>query len=344
VAPTKETKGAASSRSPRVESVLNSHLPHGADRWRFVEVYPVAEIGRDVKAQSRLSLDLDKRYVTELAEKVRSGVVLDPIVLWETETNGDLCIEGNHRVAAYGKRGIPTTPAYLVKIASVEEARYLSAVFNAAHGKRLDPDALRQAVIAAGKMTPEPTMAQLAKDYGVSASQIGKIRAEADVRHRFEALGVAGSASVSQGVALPLAKIALDEPLRQATQLVLDAGMSATDTRHLVGEVIKASSEAGQLDAIRRARIERAEDIATVASGRKASGAPVSDLRRAIAMIEKAAELTPDPAAWVTADDTLVHPLGTRVDAVATFLMEVAEQYRVAAAASTAADEGESAA
>ena len=328
MAASKTPRGSASSKSPRVESVLNSHLPHGEERWRFAEVYKIEDIGRDAEAQSRIGLDLDKRYVTELAEKIKAGVVLDPVVLWETPSNGDLCVEGNHRVAAYAKLGHPTVPAYLVQLDSVDEARYISAVFNASHGKRLDADALKAAVLAATRLRPEPTAAQLAKDYGVSASQVGKIKSEHDVRTRLDRLGVPGSATVTQGLVLPLARINLDEPLRQATELVIDAGMSATDTRALVSDVTAASSEAAMLDVIRKARAEMAEAISTVSSGRKASGSPLTDLRRAVGALEKVIEAFPDPTAWLPADDAVLLPWADRIVKVAAHLVEVAKAYR----------------
>lgn len=318
---------ATDSRDPKVEEILKTHLQGGESEFTYSEVFPLVEVQRNPDSQSRLGT-VDKRHVTELAEKLKAGVSLPPVVLWETADDGCVLVDGNHRVAAHIKRGSINIPAYVVKLrGGLNEAVYLSAVFNGANGLRLSTDELRRAVIAAGDINPEPSNARLAADYGVSPSQIGRIRAEFATGKRLEALSVAGTDSLTQGHLLPLAKITLNEPLKQAAALVIDAQMSATDTRELVKDLTAAGSESAQIERIGHERSQRAEDITAVAAGRKSNGSPTVDLRRMIGQFEKLLDTFPEPLQWVTRDPMTVALWAPRVTRVAEFLDELQAAY-----------------
>src|SRR4029077_999064 len=150
-----------------------------------------------------------------------------PIVLWETDDNGCVIIEGNHRVATYLQLGIGICPAYLVKLANQSTSVYLSAVFNGENGKQLSPEELKRAVLSAQKMVPPPSNNKLARDYGISPAQIGRIVSEDITRRRLAEL-VSGSDNLTQGQVSPLSKISLSEPFRQMANLIVDSQMSPT--------------------------------------------------------------------------------------------------------------------
>jgi len=327
------THGATSSRDDKTEQILTTHLIGGEDSFTFTELFPVSEIERNQDSQSRLGMT-DKRYVNEMVVMMNAGVPFAPVVLWETPDNGCIMVDGNHRIAAYIKRGQTTIPAYLVKLpGGMNESVYLSAVFNGTNGVRLSSDELRRAVIAAGRLDPEPSNAQLAKDYGVSAAQVGRIRTELATRERLDTLAVGGVTDLTQGHLLPLARISLNDPLKQAAALVLDAKMSPVDTKALVRDLTEAGSESAQIDRIIHERHQRSSDIEAVAAGRKSTGSPTVDLRRMIGHFEKLLDTFPNVQQWVSTDPAVVQVWGPRVTRVAEFMDELQAAYGQAAGA-----------
>lgn len=317
-----------SNRSLNVEKILANHLPGGESAFRYVEAYPIADIERNPDSQSRLGT-VDRSYVAKLAISMGAGTSFAPVVLWETDDNGCALVDGNHRTAAHIKRGIAATPAYLVKLSGANEALWLSAVFNGANGQRLTTEELRRAILAAGQIKPEPTNASLAQDYGVSASQVGRIRTEHATKQRLDQLSIPGSNMLTQGQIMPLAKITLDEPFRKAAALLIDAQVAPTEARALVKDITEAGSEQAQLARIAHARVERDEDIKAVTAGRKSAGSPVADLRRAVGMIEKLIEQFPNAEQWVSVNSIV--SWSPRIEKVAEHLDAVRVEYYKAA-------------
>jgi ParB-like chromosome segregation protein Spo0J len=320
------TRTSESGRDSNVEKILLEHLPNGEESFRYVERFPLSEIERNPESQSRLST-VDRAYVRQLAESMKAGTLFPPVILWETPDNGTVLIDGNHRAAAGQRRSVTHLPAYVVHLSGQPEAVYLSAVFNGGHGKRLTTEELRRAIVEAGKIKPEPSNARLAKDYGVSAAQIGRIRTEHQTARRLDALAVAASDSLTQGQLLPLAKLPMDNPVKAAAELIIDAQMQPADVRELVKELTELSSEDGQLQRVARERIARQEDIKAVKAGRKSSGSPVVDMRRCVGQIEKLIEIYPNMEAWLPADPAVISQWYARIDKVAGFLAKVAESY-----------------
>lgn len=311
------TKTSRTARDESVERILAAHVVGG--KFDYVDAFPLTEIGRNPDSQSRLR-SADKKRVIEFAEKMKNGEVFPPVIVWQIPDNGAFLVEGNTRTEATNKRGLPTIPAYVVTLTSMSEAVYLSAVFNARNGSPLTADEIRRAVLAASKIKPTPTNAQIARDYGISTSQIGRILTEDAAEKRLTDLGVPSVEKMKATSKARLAKITMDAPCKAAADLANDAGMTPAEVKELVDEVLAIPSEVGQIDRVNAARAARSDDIKAIAAGRRTTGTPQVELRRVSSQLIKLTDTYPDTIAWVPTDLEHLRTWTPRITKLAEFL------------------------
>lgn len=314
-----------SARDVNIEKILDTHVI-GKD-YKFADALSIEEIIRNTDSQSRLR-SADSKMVNQFAEAMKNGEQFPPVIVWQTPDNGAYLCEGNTRVEASVKLKRTTIPAYVVNLSTINEAIYLSAVFNGKNGVRLNGDEIRRAVIAASSITPNPpSTAQLARDYGISPSQIGRMQAEVAAEKRMTDMGIAGIDGLTNQTRARLNKIALDAPFRAATELAVDSAMPAADVKELVDEVIAASSESAQVNKINAARAVRSEDIKAIAAGRKTAGTPVTELRRATSQLLKLMTAYPNINSWLPHDAHQIRTWTPRVTQLAEFLDVLQAEY-----------------
>jgi ParB-like chromosome segregation protein Spo0J len=317
-------------RDAEIEQILNEHLDarNGKPRWTYVEAYAVDDIERKGDAQSRIS-PVNKASVSMIAEKMKQGTTFPPVILWETDDNGVLLIDGNHRALGCVKAKKDSTPAYIVHLDNIDEAVYLSAVFNGQHGNPLTKDEIRRAVLSARRQGV--TDARIARDFGVARGTVANITGTAEATDRATRLGVTVD-GLSRTHLASLNKIEMDRPFAAAARLAQQAALSTGATSALVKAVAAApKSEADQIAVIEAERDARQDDIASVSIGRKVAGSPFTDLRTVLNSTARVRESYPEVAAWVPREPATARAWVSQVEDFAEFMRDLAEAYRAAA-------------
>jgi len=141
------------------------------------------------KTQSRAAINKD--YVTELVELLKSGKKLPPVDVYK---NADGCFmaDGFHRLMAHIEAGKKSIRAEIHK-GGLKEARWHSSAANVAHGLKRSPEDKRHAVKMALEDKPNASDQLIADHVGVSRDLVGNVRrASTCGRPQVERIGVDG--------------------------------------------------------------------------------------------------------------------------------------------------------
>jgi hypothetical protein len=233
-------------RDLRIESLLRDwNIP-----FEFDPEFPVAKLDanydesqvRDVKHRA------PQENVNEYATMMRAGATFPPAVATHSRWR---LIDGNTRKGACEANGVETFPVYLVKLPQASYGPMIGAALNQMGGKRLSDE---EAFLAAETMIRNGHADEaIARTIGKSAESIRNYRKQTRFKDAAERIGL-GEVKITATAQRTLADIKLDEPFKEAVELVSTANLSARDAQDLVEKIAETRSEAQALEVIEEAR------------------------------------------------------------------------------------------
>jgi hypothetical protein len=236
-------------RDPRAEALFA--------QWNIpVELnpaFPIADIRRLDGAQVRdLGHVAPGEGVQEYATQMRSGALFPPIVLMKP----NILVDGNTRLGAAKAVERETFPAYVIDVPTVDFAKSVAGALNQLNGRRLDAaEAQRVALTMLQELKFNDD--QIAAYVGRSSQMVRTWRRQAETETRAKRLGLVEQLeSVSKNQQDRIASINHDAPFAEVVKLLSESKVPNGELRSIVQDVIKAPSEADELERVARARAE----------------------------------------------------------------------------------------
>jgi hypothetical protein len=236
-------------RDMRTESLLREWNIE----FEFDPDYPVRKLDTeyDDSQVRRIEHRAPQENVNEYAIQMRAGAIFPPMVA----THNKRLIDGNTRKGACDVNGVETFPVYLVKLPQASYGPMLGAALNQMGGKRLTDD---EAFLAAETMIRNGHADEaIARTIGKSPQSIRNYRRQTRYKDAAERTGV-GEVKVTATSQRALADIKLDEPFREAVQLVSSVKLPPRDVQELVEKIGNTHSEAQALEVIEETRTKLA--------------------------------------------------------------------------------------
>jgi ParB-like chromosome segregation protein Spo0J len=236
-------------RDLRIENLLRDwNIP-----FEFELEFPVGKLNADYdESQVRdVKHRAPQENVNEYATQMRAGATFPPMVA----THKYRLIDGNTRKGACHANGTETFPVYLVKLPQASYGPMIGAALNQMGGKRLTDD---EAFFAAETMIRNGhTDEAIARTIGKSAQSIRNYRRQTRFKDAAERTGV-GEVKLTSTAQRALADIKLDEPFKEAVQLVSSVKLPPRDVQELVAKIGDTRSEAQALEVIEETRMKHA--------------------------------------------------------------------------------------
>jgi hypothetical protein len=288
-------------------------------KFQLEPAYPIADIRRLDGAQVRdVGNIAPEEGVAEYATQMKAGAAFPPIVLM----GPNILLDGNTRLLAAASIGQETFPAYVVDVPTVDMGKSVAGALNQLNGRRLTGDeAQRLALILLHELHFNDE--QVSAYIGRSAQQVRLWRREHETEDRARRLGLGDKLdAINDRQRERIASITHDAPFAETVKLLSDIKVRPGDLRNLVNAVVKAPSEADELELVTRARTEL---VPVGPPPRRAQANKVARMARMnIAALMKAAE---DPLALLDPsrleeDRKAWEVLRERADAVLAFLAQ----------------------
>lgn len=232
-------------RDLRIEGLLRDW----SISFEFDPEFPVKKMDSewDDSQVRRIEHRAPQENVNEYATQMRAGAIFPPMVA----THNRRLIDGNTRKGACDMNGIETFPVYLVKLPQASYGPMIGAALNQMGGKRLTDE---EAFLAAETMIRNGHADEaIARTIGKSAQSIRNYRRQTRFKDAAERTGV-GEVKVTATAQRALSDIKLDEPFKEAVQLVSTAKLPPRDVQDLVDKIADTRSEAQALEVIQQIR------------------------------------------------------------------------------------------
>jgi ParB-like chromosome segregation protein Spo0J len=239
-------------------------------RFAFEPNLPIDQVHEVEGNQVRLSEHrAPKATVDRYAEQMKAGAIFPAIVVNDRHE----LVDGNSRLMAARAIGRKTIAAYVCSDLSAIQARSLSVELNQTHGLSMteaEIHAFATSAVEEGRAIDAKAYARMT---GVKPATLTRwVNAKHfEMRARREGIGPERFARLSESARAALQVARLSAVFCDATDLAIDARVSAAKLNTLVGEANAAASEAEALAIIARAREARAEDIKAIAAGFRSS-------------------------------------------------------------------------
>ena len=239
----------AENRDPRAEALFAQwNIP-----FEVNPEFPVADIRRLDGAQVRdLGHIAPGEGVQEYATQMRSGALFPPIVLMKP----NILVDGNTRLGAAQEVELESLPAYVIDVPTVDFAKSVAGALNQLNGRRLDAaEAQRVALTMLQELRFNDD--QIAAYVGRSSQMVRTWRRQAETEARARRLGLAGQLeTVSRNQQDRIASISHDAPFAEVVKLLSESKVPNGELRAIVQDIIKAPSEADELERVARARVD----------------------------------------------------------------------------------------
>ena len=243
------TMTGAENRDPRAEALFTQwNIP-----FELNQAFSVADIRRLDGAQVRdLGHIAPGEGVQEYATQMRSGALFPPIVLMKP----NILVDGNTRLGAAAAVERETFPAYVIDVPTVDFAKSVAGALNQLNGRRLDAaEAQRVALTMLQELKFNDD--QIAAYVGRSSQMVRTWRRLAETEARAKRLGLAEQLdSVSKNQQDRIASISHDAPFAEVVKLLSESKVPNGELRSIVQDVMKAPSEADELERVAKARVE----------------------------------------------------------------------------------------
>ena len=232
-------------RDLRIESLLREwNIP-----FEFDQDFPVGKLDADYNDSQVREVNhrAPQENVNEYAIQMRAGAIFPPMVA----THNRRLIDGNTRKGACETNGVETFPVYLVKLPQASYGPMIGAALNQMGGKRLTDE---EAFAAAETMIRNGHADEaIARTLGKSARSIRNYRRQTRYKDAAERTGVS-EVKVTATAQRALAGIKLDEPFKEAVQLVSAVKLPPRDVQDLVEKIESTHSETQALEVIEEVR------------------------------------------------------------------------------------------
>jgi ParB-like chromosome segregation protein Spo0J len=236
-------------RDLRVEGLLRDwNIP-----FEFEAELPLSKLDSEYDDSQVRTIEhrAPRETVDEYAIQMRAGAIFPPLVA----THNRRLIDGNTRKAAAEAVGIEDFPVYLVKLPQASYGPMIGAALNQMGGKRLTNE---EAFTAAETMIRNGHSDEaIARTIGKSAQSIRNYRRQTRYKDAADRTGVS-EVAVQATSQRALADIKLDEPFKEAVQLVATAKLSPRDVQEMVDRIEETRSEAQALEVIEEIRTKHA--------------------------------------------------------------------------------------
>jgi hypothetical protein len=236
-------------RDLRIENLLRDwNIP-----FEFELEFPVDKLDAnyDESQVREIKHRAPQENVNEYAIQMRAGAVFPPMVA----THNRRLIDGNTRKGACHVNGVETFPVYLVKLPQASYGPMIGAALNQMGGKRLTDE---EAYLAAETMIRNGHADEaIARTIGKSAQSIRNYRRQTRFKDAAERTGV-GEVKITATAQRALADIKLDEPFKEAVELVSSVKLPPRDVQELVDKIAETRSEAQALEVIYEAKTKHA--------------------------------------------------------------------------------------
>lgn len=221
--------------------------------YTFEPELPLAklDVEYDESQVRRIEHRAPQANVNEYATQMRAGAVFPPLVA----THNRRMIDGNTRKGAAEMIGLDTFPVYLVKLPQASYGPMIGAALNQMGGKRLTDE---EAFVAAETMIRNGHADEaIARTIGRSPNSVRSYRRQTRYKDAAERTGVA-EVKIAATAQRALAGIKLDEPFKEAVELVATTKLPPRDVEDLVRKVEDTRSEAEALEVIHDYRAKHA--------------------------------------------------------------------------------------
>ena len=239
----------AQNHDPRAEALFAQwNIPFELDHE-----FSIADIRRLSGAQVRdLGHVAPEEGVQEYATQMRSGALFPPIVLMKP----NILVDGNTRLGAAKAIERVTFAAYVIDVPTVDFAKSVAGALNQLNGRRLDAaEAQRVALTMLQELKFNDD--QIAAYVGRSSQMVRTWRRQAETEARAKRLGLEEQLqTVSKNQQDRIASIGHDAPFAEVVKLLSESKVPNGELRSIVQDIVKASSEADELDRVAKARAE----------------------------------------------------------------------------------------
>lgn len=231
----------------------------GFTDWEYVPLHPIPEANRRVQVREEEHL-APSTSVAQLRVAMKNPASkIPPVVV----SRDGYQIDGNSRAEAARKNGATTFPAIVLKedfqgaSPDVKKRMHLlGAALNTRHGKGIDRNEIRQAVLVVGA-DGGYSSANIASLLNITASTVEGIFDELRAQERAKDLGIDLPENSMSATSLRLlganAKMH-DEPLSGLMKFAVASGAGQTELRQLINKIKAAPSDAQALALIKSER------------------------------------------------------------------------------------------
>lgn len=237
----------------------------GFEDWKLDYEFPTPDGTKKIQIRSEEHV-APRAEVAKIKAAKKRGEKFPAIVM----TSDGFIVDGNTRDAADLSNGNPYTVALILdqKYEGATESQLraltaLGAAFNARHGKGIDKQEIRRAVMRIAE-DPNYTATRIAALIGVSETVVTALINEKKARDRAERLGLHVNGSLS-GTKLKLlgrqAETLNDEPFLQLFRLAEDTGMTQGELGDVIKRAKEEKSDAGALKVLQEEREVRKDQI-----------------------------------------------------------------------------------
>lgn len=225
--------------------------------WEFVPDLAIASVDKAASLANQARLEpVVEEVVERYAADMERGDRFPPIVVFRRGRVGRVVIiGGNHRVAAAGRAGRVSLPAYVVDVAG-EMVLRLTYEDNRRHG--LPPSEEERVFQAVHLVDCGATVGEAAQCVGLSVGKVQRGIGTAKADRRAKDLGIREWARLAKSVRWRLSSLRSDPVFESAARLAASTTMSTNEAYDLVQKV-QATSDADAMAVIADAEEAMAE-------------------------------------------------------------------------------------
>jgi len=201
--------------------------------------------------------DVVLRYAVEMEQ----GDEFPPLVVYKTKTATLwTTIDGNQRAAAAEAAGRTGHPAYKLLDPPKRQVELLIRSANKEHGQpQTDEERLLHAAYLVESQ--KTTQADAARQTGIGVARLGDFLRRRETEQRMARIAVRNWEEIPPHLRTRVGSIKSDPVLKEAAQLIVDAGLTGDEADQLVTSVNRMRSERDALDIVKDERGRREVQI-----------------------------------------------------------------------------------
>jgi len=259
---------------------------YGITRWDLSTI-PIERIDQAASHTNQARLTgtaVDDEIATNYGLAMENGDIFPPIVLFDQGPKGYLVIDGNHRVAGKQLANETEIDAYILRDLTIPQRLLLTFDANTRHGFRTTTnERVQQAITLVNNGL---TLRAAANALNVPEQRISQVLGGKNAERQLIEAGV-DTSKLSTGHFQRLGAIRSYPVRAAAAKWFAEQRVNTTDASMLIKQINDRTSDADQLDFIRRESGRRNALNTATARGRVVLPAPIAHLQRALADIDQ---------------------------------------------------------